>query len=416
MENNEQPTDEKQGRRPRRLRRAVLALLGIAALALLAVLIMAPSMLDRSINRVADPAPYTVSDKAIELHRDLFVADLHCDALMWPRDLGKPGPRGHVNLPRLIEGGVALQCFSTVTRIPARTSMQRTQDGWDVLVPLNVLQGWPMATWFSPRERALHMAGRFDRAVRRSEGRLVPIRTKEDLSRYRERRTRDSRCTAGMLTIEGLHCLEGGRENTRVMFNAGFRLMGLVHFHDNRIGGSAHGVEKGGLTDFGRDVVQFMDLLKITIDLAHASPKLIDDVLDLTQRPVLVSHTGMRGMHDSIRNLSDENARRIADKGGVIGIGFWSGATGGQGIGPIVEHIRYAVNLVGEDHVALGSDFDGATTVPFDASGMPLLTEALEEHGFSVQAIRKVMGGNLLRFFGENLPSETDTAYPDRDT
>jgi membrane dipeptidase len=112
----------------------------------------------------------------------------------------------------------------------------------------------------------------------------------------------------------------------------------------------------------------------------------------------------VRGTCDNQRNLSDAQLRRIAKTGGVIGIGFWDVATCGTDAAAIARAIRYAVGVVGVDHVALGSDFDGATVQPFDVTGLPLITQALMEQGFSESDIAKIMGGNVFRLLRENLP------------
>jgi microsomal dipeptidase-like Zn-dependent dipeptidase len=181
-------------------------------------------------------------------------------------------------------------------------------------------------------------------------------------------------------------------------------MMGLVHFFDNEVGGSSAGVEKGGLTDFGRRVVREMESRKIIIDLAHASEALFADVMKMATRPVIVSHTGVKGVNESPRNLSDAQIRQVAESGGLIGIGFWAEAAGGTHPQDIARAIRYTVDIAGIDHVALGSDFDGAVTTSFDASEIVYLTEALIREGFSDEDIKKIIGENQINFFLANLP------------
>ena len=192
-------------------------------------------------------------------------------------------------------------------------------------------------------------------------------------------------------------------ENLDLFYKSGYRIMGLVHHFDNRIGGSSYGLKKGGLTKFGRRIVERMDELGIIIDLAHASEQLIEDVLEVTSRPVVVSHTGVKGTCKRTRNLGDDQVRAIAEKGGLIGIGFWRGAICGTQPTDIARAIRYTVELAGIEHVALGSDFDG-DAMPFDATGMVQITEALLNEGFSETEIKKIMGENLIGFLLENLP------------
>ena len=142
------------------------------------------------------------------------------------------------------------------------------------------------------------------------------------------------------------------------------------------------------------------------IDLAHASSKTIDDVLAISTRPVVVSHTGVKGTCDNNRNLSDEQIRAIAAKGGLIGIGYWDTATCGSDAAAIVRAMRHVSDRVGAEHVALGSDFDGAVTTPFDTSGLAQITDAMLVAGYSEQEIRMIMGENAVKFLLANLPEK----------
>lgn len=142
----------------------------------------------------------------------------------------------------------------------------------------------------------------------------------------------------------------------------------------------------------------------MVLDLAHASPRVIDDVWEMTTAPVVASHTGVRGTCDNQRNLSDDHVRRIAATGGLIGIAMFETAVCGNTLDDTACAMRYSADLVGVDHVAVGSDFDGAITAPIDASGMALLTEALVGQGFTEEEIAKIMGGNVLRVLREVLP------------
>jgi membrane dipeptidase len=181
-------------------------------------------------------------------------------------------------------------------------------------------------------------------------------------------------------------------------------MVGLAHFFDNAFAGSAHGVEGGALTPAGRDLVAALERRRILVDVAHASEATIDDVLRVATRPVVASHTGVRGVADNGRNLSDDQLRRIAATGGVIGIGFWPAACGGEGVEWIARSVAHAVAVVGADHVALGSDWDGAVPVPFTAAGMGLVTGALLGQGLDETQIGAVMGGSAIRLLRETLP------------
>lgn len=189
-----------------------------------------------------------------------------------------------------------------------------------------------------------------------------------------------------------------------VLFDAGFRMMSPSHFFDNAFGGSAHGIAKGGLTAAGRDVLERMEARGMIVDVAHASVATIDGVLAMATRPVVASHTGVRGTADNARNLSDAHVRGIAATGGVVGIGFWDTATGGDDVAAIARSIAYAVDVGGIDHVGLGSDFDGGVSVPIDATGLVQITDALLDLGFADDAVGKVMGGNAIRVLADVLP------------
>ena len=148
-----------------------------------------------------------------------------------------------------------------------------------------------------------------------------------------------------------------------------------------------------------------MEDLGILVDLAHASPSLVDDVLSRTTRPVMVSHTGVRGTCDNRRNLDDDRLAAIAATGGVVGIGLWETAVCGTKPADWARAVRYAVDVAGADHVALGSDWDGAVATMVDASQTVHLTQALLDQGFSDVEVKKIMGGNVIRVLLATLPS-----------
>lgn len=349
--------------------------------------------------------PYAASDRARALHAELWVADLHADSLLWGRDLLRRGTRGHVDVPRLIEGNVALQVLAASTKSPRHLNLDRNDDRSDDVILLAIALGWPPATWRRLLPRALYMASRADRFAARSNGRLRIIRSAADLAAYDTDRAARPDISAGLLAIEGAHALDDDPANVDVVADAGFRMMGPAHFFDNPFAGSAHGVEKGGLTELGREMVRRMEARSMLVDVAHASSATVDDVLAMAERPVIASHTGLRGVVDSIRNLSDEQARGIAASGGILGIGFWPTVCGGATPDDIARAITHAIRVAGVEHVALGSDFDGAVQVPFDATGLVVLTDALIEAGLGDDAIRKVMGGNVRRLLAETLPA-----------
>jgi microsomal dipeptidase-like Zn-dependent dipeptidase len=365
-----------------------------------------PQLVDEAQNKVLKKPPYAASERARNLHQQLAVVDLHADSLLWGRDLLERGADGQVDIPRLADGNVALQVFSLPTKSPRGLNIDSNDDRSDNIFWLAMVERWPPRTWSSLTERALYQARRLHQFERGSDGGFVVIESAADLSNYLERRHGNRRLTAGLLSIEGAHALDGKLENLDVLYRAGYRMMSPSHFFDNDIGGSAAGVNKIGLTDKGREWVRQMEARHMIVDLAHASAKTIEDVLAMATRPLVVSHTGVKGTCDNNRNLSDDQVRAVAAKGGLIGIGYWDTATCGSDARAIVKAMRYVSDRVGVDHVALGSDFDGAVTEPFDTSGLVEITEAMLEAGYSEQEIRMIMGENALKFLAANLPEK----------
>lgn len=378
---------------------------GLAVASLVAAHFVVPPMVDRSQNRVLRMGPLVVSAAAGALQARLTIADMHADSLIWGRALlDRNENRGQVDVPRLQDANVALQVFAVPTKVPSTRSSQGTSPAGLNLITLSALaQWWPLTTWWNLTERAQHVASILRKTAANSGGQLVQVQTTGDLDRTLAARLGPTRPIAAVLAVEGLHALEGKLQNVQRLFDAGFRMMGLVHQFDNDVGGSSSGISRGGLTPFGRDVVREMQRLGVIIDLAHASPQLIREVIGAVQLPLVVSHTGVRGTCDRSRNLSDEDVRAIAGTGGLIGIGFWAGAVCGPGAVDVARAIRYTANLVGVEHVALGSDFDG-DRMPFDVRGLAAITEALMAEGFSEPEIQLMMGGNLIRLLQERLP------------
>jgi len=356
-----------------------------------------PGYVERSMNGVLRPPPYRMSARALDLARRIPIVDLHADSLLWARDLLQRGGRGQVDIPRLIEGRVALQAFTIVTKTPRGMNFQRNTGDSDNITLLALVERWPPATWSSLTERALYQASRLRGFAERSQGKFTLVRSAADLRAYLDRRRRESGITAGFLGVEGAHALDGNLANIDRLYDAGVRMMAPTHFFDNDIGGSSAGADKIGLTEKGREMIRRMEARHMLVDLAHASPRTIDDVLSMATRPVIVSHTGVRGTCDNSRNLSDRQLRGIAHTGGAIGIAYFEVAVCGTGATAIARAMRHAADVAGVDAVALGSDFDGAVTVPFDTTGVGTLIDALFAAGFQEDEIARIMGGNALR-------------------
>ena len=360
---------------------------------------------ERRLNGVAARGPYAISPAARDLHERLTIVDLHADSLLWGRDLLQRSDRGHLDLPRLIDGNVALQVFAMPTKVPRHLNIERNDDRTDDIRLVALAQGWPRATWRSLLARAEYQAGRLEAMAADSGGRLVPVRDRADLDALLARRAAGEPIVGALLAVEGAHALDDDPANVDRLVAAGYRMVGLAHFFDNAFGGSAHGTAKGGLTAAGRDLVERLEERSILVDVAHASAATIDDVLAIATRPVLASHTGVRGTADNARNLSDDQLRAIAATGGIVGIGFWPTASGGDDALSIARAIVHAVAVIGAEHVGLGSDFDGGVPTPFDASGVGLLTQALLTEGLDEATIAAVMGGSTIELLRRCLPA-----------
>lgn len=360
---------------------------------------------ERLMNRVESLPLPAVSEHARALHRASFVVDLHADSSLMGRDLLERSRVGHVDLPRLVEGGVGLQFFTAPTKFPISFDIHRTdKDAPDLLTLLGFVARGRFGR-MGPYRRGLIQGEQIRQLAERSDGALVLIRTRADLEALLEARANNENKVGALLGLEGAHALEGKIEYLSDFHAAGVRMIGLTHFFDNAFAGSAHGIEKGGLTDLGRNLVTRMVDRGILIDLAHASPRAIDQVLAMVDVPTLVSHTGVKGTCDNPRNLSDRQLRAIAAGGGVIGVGYWEMAVCGTAPRDIVAAMLHIIRLVGDEHVALGSDYDGGTTVAFDTSRLPVLTQAMIDAELSDDSIARILGGNILRVMRRVLPA-----------
>ena len=364
-----------------------------------------PAILDEQQNVVVEHQPYEISERAAELHSSLMVGDWHADSLLWMRNLSEEYDYGHLDFPRMQRGNLGLQMFTTVTKSPSGQNYELNQtDASDNITLLAMTQRWPTATWSSLAERALFQADKLHHLAAHDPDNLMLLRSRIDLAEFLQRRQSNPTLIGGLLGTEGSHALDGDLDNIQRLFNRGFRMMSLQHFFDNKLGGSLHGTSGAGLTQFGRDAVTEMLRLGIMLDVSHSSEQVVIDTLALSDKPLIVSHTGFQGHCDSPRNISDELMQQIAAAGGLIAVGFWDGAICGNSPATVAAAIVYGIGLVGEDHIALGSDFDGTVTTSFDGSEMAVITQALLDANLSEQQIRKVMGENMLSYLQTYLP------------
>jgi membrane dipeptidase len=381
-------------------------LLGVGALLLVAAIGFfgfLPGYVEGSMNKIDGKPLPKVSVEAIALHKTLTIVDLHSDTLMWKRDVLDKADRGHMDLPRLQAGNVALQVFSSVSKTPKGQNYDANGADSDNITLLTFAQMQPVRTWGSLVERSLWHATKLDSAVK-SQSDLSKIDTSSGVDGLLAKRSvKGARQVGALLSIEGLQNLEGKAENLDKLYAAGFRMAGLTHFFDNELAGSMHGIKKGGLTPFGRDIIARMEAKGMIVDIAHCSATCVTEVLAMATRPVVSSHGGVQATCKVNRNLSDDHIRGVAKTGGIIGIGYWDAAvcdTSSKAIAAAMKHVR---DLVGIKFVALGSDYDGATTVRFDTSQLVQVTQALMDAGFTPDEIRAAMGGNAIRVLREGL-------------
>ena len=392
------------------MRRWLIGILLVVALAALAFFALAPGIVERGMNKIDGKPLPAVSERALTLHKTLTIVDLHSDSLMWKRDFLDRADRGHMDLPRLEEGHVALQILASTTKSPKGQNYDANSGDTDNITTLVIAQLQPVRTWNSLLERSLWHAEKLHRAVAASSGKLRAIDTSEDIDTLLAARRGKVPPVGAMLSIEGLHGIEGKLANLDKLYAAGFRMAGLTHFFDNDLAGSMHGMKKGGLTPIGRQVVGAMEAKGMIVDVAHCSNACVADILKIARRPVVSSHGGVQATCKVNRNLSDEQIKGVAATGGLVGIGYWDAAVCDTSPASVAKAMKHVRDLVGIDHVALGSDYDGATTVRFDTSKLVQVTQALIDAGFSDDEIRAAMGGNAVRVLKAGLVPLTPPA------
>ncbi len=401
-----------------RVRAILLGLLLTVGLISLPVVLSLPAIVEGSMNKI-DQFDYDKAAKleatGADLHQKLTVVDMHADTLLWDRDLNEWSGRGHVDVPRLQHGNVAIQVFSSVSKTPKGQNYKSNSADSDNIRLLSIVQRQPRRTWNSPFERSMFHAEKLKKAAKASDGNLLLIRNRGDLADVLAAREKHSQTAlegespapvGALFSVEGLHNLEGKIENVQKLYDAGMRMAGFTHFFDNEVAGSMHGEKKGGLTPFGEEVFNELQRLGVIVDIAHASPAAVDDILDRATKPVVSSHGGVQGTCMENRNLSDEQIRRVAATGGVIGVGYWDAAVCDTTPKAVVDAIDHVVKIGGVQTAALGSDYDGAVTVGWDTTQLSMITGELLNRGYTETDIALIMGGNTLRVFNDVLPEE----------
>ncbi len=302
-----------------------LAIIFVAlVLFVVVVFVLLPRLVGAGLNRARERPPYAAAPWARQLVQGSV--DLHADPLLWGRDLLQRSSSGQVDLPRLQEAG-----FGVVTQAPLfmRASHNPT-GGKDLITALAIASRWPRPAWSSRFQRALYQAHRLAKMEAQSSGELMPVKSRDDLAALLKARAAGAHAVGALLALEGSQALEGNLANVDALYDAGFRMMAPTHFVDTEISGSAHGATGEGLTPLGAQWLRKLEEKKILVDLAHASPQTVAEVLAAATRPVVVSHTGVKGTCDGPRNLSDAQLAALKKNGALVGIGYFSLAICGE--------------------------------------------------------------------------------------
>jgi membrane dipeptidase len=364
--------------------------------------------------------------RALALHRKAIVIDSHND-ITTPMtnddyDLSGPPPVPYrTSLDRMKEGGLTAEFFSVYIK------------------PDYVRSG--------AARRTLDMIDSVYRAVERHPNDLILATSVADI-----RRAKQQGKIAALMGIEGGHAIEDSLPTLREFYRLGVRYMTLTWNNTNNWADAGRGEKKhNGLSDFGKEVVLEMNRLGMMVDVSHVSDKTMSDALDVSKAPIIASHSSARALSNVPRNIPDDLLKKIGEKGGVIQVNFYTGFVDAATVGPqseardarlkaeqdainekykddperrgeesdkleaanplpplpiskLIDHIDHIVKVAGIDHVGIGADFDGANDMPEgarDVSMLPNITYELLKRGYSEKDIRKILGENLLRVFGE---------------
>jgi len=285
----------------------------------------------------------------------------------------------HTDIPRLTLGGVDIQIFAV----------------------------WINPSTYSGKyySTALWCFNRFNTEFATNSDRIANALTIDDAIKIN-----NTGKIAGIFAVEGGHVIENSLVKLKNLYNLGMRCMTITWNNSTDWAVAAQAEAQfhqiGGLTEFGKQVIRTMDSLGIVIDVSHVGDSTVADILATTKNPIIASHSGADALRSHYRNLTDTQIRAIANTGGVIGVVFFpsflSNSSSSVNIQTVINHIQHIVDLVGIDHVGIGSDFDGIGSTPKgleDTSKFPALTLALLESGFSRSDVEKILGGNMMRVF-----------------
>ncbi len=330
---------------------------------------------------------------AASIHQEAIVIDAHCDTMLGfagrafrpessSRDFFSRNDSGHIDFPRLKEGGVTCQVMALF-----------------------------VGSQFKPTRAArctLELLDSFYSLLDRTEDFRLATKAEhiEDAKKKGE--------VSALLSIEGGEAVEGSLALLRGFYKLGVRAMGLTWNERNDIADGVGETSAGsGLTDFGVSLVREMERLGMLVDVSHLSDSSFWAVDEVAERPYIASHSNARSLASVKRNLTDRQIEALAKKGGVIGVVFLPSFVDDDpqrvSVSRLCDHIDHIKKIAGIDHVGFGSDFDGYGESPGkpivvkDASEMPKITAELVSRGYSEEDVKKVLGGNWLRVYKEVL-------------
>jgi membrane dipeptidase len=322
-------------------------------------------------------------ERAMRLHREAVVIDTHCDTLMQfvmnpygmppPRRLGERADRGHIDLPRMIEGGVTCQTFAVYT-------------GTRAFVPEATLV-------------ALQLVDKFYSEIEANDG-IVAVTSHDEIIDAKKKGL-----VCGLLSLEGAEPLMGEIALLRVFYRLGVRMLSFAwNFRTPFADGLGARRAESKLPELGVQALEEMERLGMIFDVSHLTDTVFWDVADVMKGPFIASHSNCRDLCDHPRNLTDDMIQALADHGGVMGMNFAPAFVDKEKatVEKVVDHVDHIVDLVGPDHVGLGSDFDGIGSTPEgleDVSKMPNMTRVMVSRGYGDDDILKILGGNHLRVF-----------------
>lgn len=330
-------------------------------------------------------------EELIKLHKDAVVVDSHCDTILqWlgddpfrgktePLSFGELNSRGQIDYPRMVEGGVDVQIFAVYTE-------PQFKEG-------------PLAL-----KRAMQMIDKFQCEMEKNPDKVIFARKTDDIHKAVK-----ENMVAAILSLEGGEPICGDLSVLRMIYRIGVRGITLTWNQRNMIAdGVGEKRTNSGLTCFGVQLIEEMNRLGMFIDVSHLSDSGFYDVIATSKKPIIASHSNCRALVNHPRNLTDNQIEAIGKNGGVIGVvfspGFIDSDPNKQSVDRLLDHVDHIRDLIGVEHIGIGSDFDGFPGLPKgleDVTKMPNITKGLIGKGYSETEVRKILGENYLRLFKE---------------